>query len=213
MKKTKTYQNSRNYSNNTNRHFQDLVSDLVIGFARFGAPDIDSIDDLDEMGNLRDILTDLQSITFSGIGEVVSKTENISPSGVVQMDRWEFNRNLGTLYGKKTKVRLLGVDVEFDSGSTIPIIVLEIKDIIQSYIDSGKYFISVEQIDDYTLEVEYSDLREHNPKISFNDERLEPEKTILRERIIGYGQWVFLGTKNVDFGGITKDIYYYERVG
>ncbi len=214
MKNTKTMQNAKNYSNNSNHIiFDALVPDVVLGGAKIGSMDVDDIYDSYD-NTIENIVQDLSTISVGMIGDIIMRNEKTDPSGFPQVDTWNFKSNGEIVYSEDTHITILGKRVLMVSGTKIENVVIETFAIIQAYIDEGLYFSSVKTINNTTLEVEYNDRRIHDPQITSDDRNIIVDKTITREMISGYGQWIYLGNDKIKFVGVgDRDIHYYQRVG
>lgn len=213
MKETKTLQNAKHYSNDSRDIiFNSKMPDIVMGGMDFGANDIDDVYvGLDN--NVENILQDLASLSAGVIGDIKIRNEKSDPSGFSQVDRWVFKSEQSLIYDKDTYITLLGKRVLMVTGTKIENIVIETFAIIQEYVDAGIYFKSVKTINNTTLEVEYLDRRVHDPRISSDETRFYVEKTIIREMIPGYGQWVYIGQQVIKFTAGDRTLHYYQRVG
>lgn len=213
MKMTKTLQNAKNYSNDSmDLAFNADVPDMVLGGSTLGSKDIDDVYNPND-NSVENIIQDLVSMSSGDIGDIKIRNEKKDPSGFAQVDLWVFTSPEGLLYDKDTYITILGKRVLMVKGTRLENVVIETFAIIQSYIDEGIYFKAVKTINNTTLEVEYLDRRMHDPQISSDETRFNVEKTITREMIPGYGQWVFIGQVVTKFTSGDKTLYYYQRVG
>lgn len=211
---TKTYQNAKNFSNSSKFiEYENREKGIILGGSIMGSLDIDDLYQYKVDENVEDTLEDLTSIAIGSVGDVVTRTANISPAGYSQIDQWEFKAGDDFVYDKPTVINILGVGVEMKVGYTLDNVVLETVGIIEKYIADGLYFSEVKVISNKVIEVEYNDRRHHNPSISNDEPRMTVEKTVKRQMVAGYGQWNYLGMEKKTFGEVEKYFYFFERIG
>lgn len=211
--KTKTIQNAQNFSNDSvHIAFNALMPNLILSGAKFGSPDIDDVFN-SNINSVENAIQDLVSISTSQVGEIVIRDTNNSPSGFPQVDHWQFTSLFDVIYDEDTFINILGKKVEMVSGSTIENITVETQKVIQDYVDEGIFFKSVKLVDNTTLEVEYIDLRSHDPLISNDSNSFTVTKTVIRDVMFGYGQWEYMGSVNVTLDKGERTLYYFRRIG